>query len=97
MTVQKKVAFIERIDKSRLGLKGLQYVVYCDKCRNKDASKEEIINDEYNFCTIGKKMLESIDGKYIQEKYKIKPSIALGNKLHEERVVWLRNIEKGME
>ena len=91
MTVSKKVSFMERIDKSQLGLKGLQIVIYCDRCRNFNASKDEIIDKQYDFTSIGKKMIKEIDGNYIQEKYGIRPGIEFGRKLHEERVRWLKN------
>lgn len=90
MTIAKKVTFIEKIDKTNLGLKGLQIVVYCDRSRNIDASKEEIKEEKYDFYKIGRKMLKEIDGDYIIKKYKIKPGIELGKKLHEERVKWLK-------
>ena len=90
MTTSKKVSYIEKIDKSQLGLNGLQIVVYCDRCRNENATKEEIIDEQYNFSTIGKKMIKEIDGDYIQKNYKIKPGIELGKKLHEERVKWFK-------
>ena len=41
MTDSKKVDFIEKISKSALGLEGLQIVVYCDKNRFGELSKEE--------------------------------------------------------
>ena len=91
MTVAKKVSFIEKIDKTTLGLKGLQIVVYCDRSRNTDSSKEEIKDEQYNFCKIGTKMLKEIDGEYIINKYTLKPGIEFGKKLHEERVKWLKN------
>ena len=91
MTVAKKVSFIEKIDKTTLGLKGLQIVVYCDRSRNTDSSKEEIKDEQYNFCKIGTKMLIEIDGEYIINKYNLKPGIEFGKKLHEERVKWLKN------
>lgn len=91
MTVTKKVSFIEKIDKTTLGLKGLQIVVYCDRSRNTDSSKEEIKDEQYNFCKIGTKMLKEIDGEYIINKYNLKPGIEFGKKLHEERVKWLKN------
>lgn len=75
MTIPKKVTFIEKVAKSKLGLDGLQKVVYSDKARNENANIE---NKEYNFEDIGVKMLEAIDGKYIQEKYNIKPSKEFG-------------------
>lgn len=34
-------------------------------------------------------MLREIDGKYIESKYNIKPSKEFGQKLHQERIVWL--------
>ena len=91
MTVAKKVSFIEKIDKTTLGLKGLQIVVYCDRSRNTDSSKEEIKDEQYNFCKIGTKKLKEIDGEYIINKYNLKPGIEFGKKLHEERVKWLKN------
>ncbi len=90
MTIAKKVSFIERVDKTQLGLKGLQTVVYCDRSREIDASKEEIKEERYNFYGIGTKMLKAIDGDYIIKKYNLKPGIELGKKLHEERVKWLK-------
>ena len=91
MTPAKKVSFIERVDKSGLGLRGLQLVVYCDRCRSFEAEKEDIIDKQYDFTTIGRKMIKAINGEYIQEKYGIKPGIEFGHKLHEERVKWLKN------
>ncbi len=91
MTVAKKVSFIEKIDKSLLGLKGLQIVVYCDRSRNIENSKAEILDKQYDFCTIGNKILKTIDGEYIKNKYNLKPGIEFGRKLHEERVKWLKN------
>lgn len=91
MTVAKKVSFIEKVDKSQLGLNGLQTVVYCDRSRNIDASKDEIVDNQYNFARMGHKLLKEIDGEYIQKKYKLKPGKELGRKLHEERVKWLKN------
>lgn len=88
MTIPKKVSFIERVNKSKLGLDGLQKVVYSDRARH---GEENIENEEYNFAKLGKKMISQIDGKYIQEKYKIQPSKEFGEKLHEERIKWLKN------
>lgn len=87
MKPSKKVEFIERIDKSLLGLEGLQIVVISDKMSGNRNSNI----DEINFEKIGKKCLNEIDGQYIQNKYKIKPGKQLGNKLHEERIKWLIN------
>ena len=78
MKPSKKVEFIERIDKSILGLDGLQIIVNAD---NKNA---------VDFETVGRKCLEEINGEYIKQKYGIKEGIEFGNKLHEERVMWMK-------
>lgn len=94
MSVAKKVSFIEKIDKSRLGLEGLQKVVYSDRARN---GEENIENPEYDFATIGKKMLKSINGEYIKQKYGKIEGREFGQKLHQERINWLKeqiNINK---
>lgn len=92
MTHTKKVSFLERVSSSRLGLEGLQMVVYADKCRDENIQNTK--NETFNFAKLGKEMIKQIDGKYIEEKYKIKPGIKFGVKLHEERVNWIRLQEK---
>lgn len=87
MSSSKKVSFIERVEKTDLGLEGLQIVVYADKCRLID---DKIRNKEYNFAKIGKRMLEEVNGEFIKNKYKIEPGIEFGKKLHEERVNWMK-------
>jgi len=89
MSEGKKVDFIERVSKSELGLEGLQIVVYCDRNRFGELSKEE--KEKCTFLKIGKKLLTEIDGNYIKEKYKIENGIQFGNKLHEERVKWMKS------
>ena len=85
MKPAKKVEFIERVDKSLLGLDGLQIVVICDKTSGgRTANKEEI-----NFESIGTLCLKEINGEYIKNKYGLNPGIQFGNKLHEERIKWL--------
>ena len=88
MSIPKQVSFIERVDKSILGLEGLQQVVYADRARD---GEQNIQDEQYNFATLGKKMLKEIDGKYIEEKYNIKPSKEFGQILHQERINWLKN------
>ena len=88
MTVPKKVSFLERVGKSKLGLDGLQIVVYSDRARH---GEEQIENQEYNFIDLGKKMLKEIDGEFIKKKYgNINNGKEFGQKLHEERINWLR-------
>ncbi len=86
MKPSKKVEFIERIDKTYLGLEGLQIVVDCDKGGR--------IEGDLDFLTIGKKCLETITAKKVAKKYKLKPGIELGRKLHEERVTWIKHLTK---
>lgn len=88
MTVPKKVSFLERIDKSKLGLDGLQKVVYSDRARH---NEQKIENEEYNFANLGKKMVKEIDGEYVRKKYpNLKQGKEFGVKLHEERVKWMK-------
>lgn len=87
MKPSKKVEFIERVDKSYLGLDGLQIVVNCDKVNNETLEKEQ-----YNFASIGKECLNQVTAKKVAEKYKLKEGILLGNKLHEERIKWMKDI-----
>lgn len=89
MTPAKKVSFIERVAKSKLGLHGLQIVVIADKCSTRNTNIEDI-----EFEKIGEECLTKIDGKYIKEKYGIEEGIKFKDKLHEERVNWLVTKEK---
>lgn len=82
MSITKQVGFIERIEKSSLGLEGMQIVVDSDKNgRNK-------IEDR--FLEIGKECLKEIDGKYIKRKYGDLPGEEFKQKLHQERTEWLK-------
>ncbi len=82
MKPTKKVEFIERIAKSYLGLHGLQIVVNCDKgTRNGQVAQFE---------RIGERCIKEVTGEMISKKYGIQEGIALGKKLHEERVKWMK-------
>lgn len=84
MKPSKKVDFIERVDKSYLGLEGLQVVVYADKMSSRNTDEGSI-----EFAKIGKKCLDEINGEYISKKYNIESSEKFGEKLHQERVRWM--------
>ena len=86
MKPSKKVEFIERVDKSYLGLDGLQIVVNCDKGGRAEGNLD--------FLSIGKKCLTSVTASDVAKKYNLKPGIALGRKLHEERINWIKNLTK---
>lgn len=90
MSPAKKVDFIERVSKSILGLEGLQIVVYCDKNRFGKLSDEE--KEICTFLELGNKLISEIDGNYIKEKCNVKNEIHFGNKLHEERVKWIKKL-----
>lgn len=94
LTPAKKVDFLTRVEKSKLGLSGLQMVVYADRYRGEGSI---VSKDEYNFQKIGEEMISEIDGKYIEKKYRIKPGIEFGRKLREERIRWIRNREESKE
>ena len=87
MKPAKKVEFIERIDKTILGLHGLQIVVNCDKSR-----KDEVNKELYDFETIGKRCLEEVTAKKLIEKYNLKEGKSLGERLHQERVEWMKTL-----
>ncbi len=85
MKASKKVTFIENIAKTELGLDGLEIVVECDRnCRGDQKEKIE-------FGKVGKQMLKEIDGKYIKSKYNLSPGMELRDKMHQERVEWMKN------
>ena len=89
MKPSKKVELIERVAKSSLGLHGLQIVVYSDKLSSRNVDSGSI-----DFETIGKACLEAVNGEFIKEKYNIKEGIEFGNKLHQERIEWMKKIDK---
>lgn len=85
MTIPKKVQFIERVSKSKLGLDGLQIVVIADKCSIRDTELEKI-----EFAKIGKECINTINGQYIKEKYNIQEGPKFAEKLHQERIKWMQ-------
>ena len=91
MTPSKQVQLLEKVEKSNLGLKGLQTVVYCDRCRN--ITEDYVVDESLDFLTRGKKMFKEIDGKYIYQKYGLNPGIEFGKKMHQERVCWMKREE----
>jgi len=92
MTPEKKVSFIERVSKSMLGLEGLQIVVYCDRNRYGGLSEDEI--KQCTFLEIGNKILSEVNGDYIKQKYNIENGMEFGRKLHEERVRYIKQLNK---
>lgn len=88
MSPQKQVRFVEKVYNSRLGLEGMQIVVYSDRARSYG---QEIISEEYNFTDLGNKLMGEVTGNLIKEKYDICEGEQFGKKLHEERINWIKN------
>lgn len=85
MTPAKKVQFIERVAKTKIGLDGLQIVVIADKCSTRDIKEEEV-----SFAEIGKKCIQEINGEVIKSKYPNLEAEEFREKLHERRVNWMK-------
>lgn len=85
MSLPKKVQFIERVAKTKLGLEGLQVVVIADKCSTRDTKLENI-----SFAELGKKCLTEISGQMIKEKYPNLEGEKFKNKLHCQRIEWMK-------
>lgn len=83
MTPAKQVDFLERVNKSMLGLEGLQIVVNSDKK----------IFDDKQFADLKKPILEEINGDYIKQKYGISDWRKLKEKLREERIKKMMEME----
>lgn len=92
MTPKKQVEFIEAIGKSILGLEGLKIVVACDK--NRSSSDLETTLKQIQFAELGKKCLDTISGEKISQKYPNLIGKAFGEKLHEERINWIKSIDR---
>lgn len=89
MTAEKQVSFIERVSKSILGLEGLQIVVYSDRARKGFLTSKE--KEACTFFDIGKKILSEVNGEYIKKNYNLLNGTEFKEKLHEERVKWIKN------
>ncbi|MCR5147320.1 MAG: HD domain-containing protein [Clostridia bacterium] len=80
MTPSKQVDFIERVYKSKLGLKGLEIVVECDRnCRGN-------MKDRVEFAKIGEEIMTEINGDLIKEKFGIDEGVQMKEILHQERI-----------
>lgn len=84
MKPSKKVDFIERVNKSNLGLEGLQLVVLSDKLSSRNIEEKNIKFDE-----IGRRCIKEINGEYIKNKYNISEGKMFGEKLRQERIEWI--------
>ena len=87
MSPAKQVSFAEKVYNSRLGIEGMQIVVYSDRARVED---ETIIDEELNFTDICNQMMKEVNGDLIRKKYNIREGEEFGKKLHEERINWIK-------
>ena len=54
-------------------------------------SSRNVDSGSIDFETIGKECLEAVNGEFINNKYNIQEGIEFGNKLHQERIEWMKN------
>ncbi len=92
MTPKKQVDLIETIGKSILGLEGLKIVVACDKSRY--SSDLQATFHQVQFDELGRQCLEVISGEKVRQKYPNLKGKAFGEKLHEERIKWIKSIDR---
>ena len=86
MTPSKQVCFIERVYKSKIGLRGLEIVVESDRnCRGINSPKVE-------FAELGERVIKEINGDLIKEKFGLDEGIKLNQKLHQQRVEFLKSV-----
>ena len=85
MTPKKKVDFIERVYKTRIGLEGLEIVVESDRnCRGDKTEKIE-------FAKLGNELINSINGEYITNNIGNVSGEKMKVVLHEQRIKWLKS------
>lgn len=84
MTPAKQVDFIMNVNKSNLGLKGMEIVVLCDRKRGKEE------NVKLYFVQIGENCLSQVTGKQIIEKYNLKEGKQIQERLRQERIEWIK-------
>lgn len=84
MKPAKQVDLIEKLEKSELGLDGMQIVVIADKSR-----KNEII--EENIGKIGHEILKKVTAKDIMKKFELKEGPEVKEKLRQERISFIKN------
>ncbi len=90
MTPSKQVDFIERVYKSKIGLKGLEIVVESD--RNCRGTKQEKIK----FADLGESIMTEVNGDLIKERFGLNEGVKLKQKLHEQRVELIKKKLKNL-
>ncbi len=92
MTAKKQVELIENIDKSMLGLQGLKIVVACDKSRYQEDLQETF--KQIKFATLAEQCLQQVTGDKIRKQYPNLIGKQFGEKLHQERINWIKSIDR---
>lgn len=82
MKPAKQVELLEKLSKSVLGLEGMEIVVECDKS----------CNDFTRFASLGKRMLEEVNGKNVNIENKKGREIE--DAIKKERINWLKNLKR---
>ena len=86
MTPAKQVDFIERVNKSKIGLNGLEIVVESDRnCRG-------TAKDKIKFAEIGEKIISQVNGDIVKEEYGIDEGIKLKQKMHQLRIELIKQM-----
>ena len=80
MTAKKQVDFLEECGHSPLGWEGMKIVVIADKNEQ----------EEVTFPEIGEKCFKAINGNDIMEKYPKLKGKKIGEKVREERILWMK-------
>ena len=83
MTVSKKVSFIERVNNTILGLDGLQIIVDADNMSENSNSNQ--------FADLGYEIINCTNGNKIMREYGITEGKEVANKIHEIRLLYLKN------
>lgn len=86
MTFSKKVSFIERVNNTILGLDGLQIIVNADNMLGN--------GNENQFAELGHEVINCTNGNKIMRQYGITEGKEVANKMHEIRVLYLKNTIK---
>ena len=100
MSIPKQVDFITRIDKSILGLKGLEIIVVADRMGRKKELKIEQqveIPSDIAFADMAKKCITEVNGKLVKEKYKIEEDSQIAEKIRIERINYLKQNQEERE
>ena len=86
MTPNKQVEFFEHIDKTQLGLEGLEIIVESDRnCRGTRI-------DKVRFANLGKQVLTKVNGETVMKKYNIPSNEKLKERIHQERIAYLKKL-----